>query len=140
MGGEVMANYTDHDNWVRNQFWLSGWQTPAPTKEQTKMAFDTQKVIVALLDRMGLTVDHTGEIIETSPGRHPWGGDALNASNFSSIRRDVDDLQEIVMGVTDHLKLTVTVEDGRKVTVKEVPGNAPKGDPSVGSADSSFGD
>lgn len=116
-----------HEDWVnklyQEQVQLYSIETKTPRKLGVLTAegtMDTQKVLVALAERLGLTIDHKSELVETRPGK-VWAGDSFTPSNFSKLREDVDDLQEIVMGTTKYLKLGVTVEDGRKVTVTPPP-------------------
>lgn len=105
--------------------WNQGWTIPVHTPRRlgtmtTEGTMDTQKVVTALAERLGLTIDHKSDLVEARPGK-PWGGDSFTPTNFAKVREDLDDMQEIVMGLTKYLGVEVTVEDGRKVTVTPPP-------------------
>jgi hypothetical protein len=109
---------------MQGQSWSIPMQVNTPRKlgvlTAEKETMDLQKVVTALAERLGLTIDHKSDLVETRPGK-PWGGDSFTPSNFAKVREDVDDLQEIIMGVTKYLGVEVEVEDGRKVTVTPPP-------------------
>jgi hypothetical protein len=90
-------------------------RNPSPL-QLNEESMDITKVLTALCDRLGLTIDHKSELVETRPGK-AWGGDSFTPTNFAKVREDLDDVQEIVMGLARYLEVEVTVEDGRKVTV-----------------------
>lgn len=109
------------------QGWTIGEDGRWQYQSKEGQSMDTQKVLIALCDRLGLTIDHKFELVEINP-KKPWGGDSLTSTNFAKVREDLDDMQEIVMGLAKFLHVDVTVEDGRKVTVTppEVETDDPK--------------